>query len=78
MKIRYTEICETKDSSEVELLISDKSDLERSSQYIEMKVSIPKQNNPLLTQIQKEALQAARSIIDEKIQETESRAKQGA
>ena len=73
MKIRYTEISETKDSSEVEMLISDKKDLEQASAYIEMRVSIPREQNPLLADVQKNALQAVRKLIDEKIQETLSR-----
>lgn len=78
MKIHYTEISETSDSCEVEMLIADDPDPENASAYIELKVSLPKQRNPLLAQVQKDTLQYMRNIIDEKIQETGSRANQNA
>ncbi len=73
MDIQYTEVSETSDASEVEILIADHRDFEMASNYIEMKVALPKQKNPLLTQIQTETLKYARNIIDQKIQEIEKR-----
>jgi len=78
MDIQYSEIYETKDACEVEILIADEPELESASSYIEMKISLPKQENPLIAQVQKEALMFARNLIDEKIKETESRKNQSA
>lgn len=78
MDIQYSEIYETKDACEVEILIADKEDLESASSYIEMKIALPKKKNPLIAEVQKEALLFARNLIDEKIKETESRESQGA
>lgn len=76
MEIQYSEIYETKDACEVEILIADEPDLESASSYIEMKISLPKKQNPLIAEVQKEALLFARDLINEKIKETESRKSQ--
>lgn len=76
MEIQYSEIYETKDACEVEILIADAEDLESASSYIEMKINLPKKQNPLIAQVQKEALIVARDLINEKIKETESRENQ--
>ncbi|GEM_PF-6726414 len=76
MDIQYSEIYETKDACEVEILIADEPDLESASSYIEMKIGLPKKQNPRIAQVQKEALLFARNLIDEKIKETESRESQ--
>lgn len=76
MEIQYSEIYETKDACEVEILIADEEDLESASSYIEMKIALPKKQNPLIAQVQKEALLFARDLINEKIKEAESRESQ--
>ncbi|MFQ5588849.1 MAG: hypothetical protein ACE5F7_08410 [Nitrospiria bacterium] len=73
MEIQYTEVSEMNDASEVEILIADHRDFEMASNYIEMKVALPKQKNPLLAQIQTDTLQYARDIIDQKIQAIQNR-----
>lgn len=75
MKIQYTEISESKDASEVEILIADHPDIEQASSYIEMRVSLPKQKNPLFLDVQLETLRFARDLINEKMKEVEARAK---
>ncbi len=77
MEIQYSEIYESKNACEVEILIADAEDLESASSYIEMKISLPKKKNPLIAEVQKEALVFARDLINEKIKETESRETQG-
>ncbi|NOY83577.1 MAG: hypothetical protein GXO96_01920 [Nitrospirae bacterium] len=77
MEIQYSEIYESKNACEVEILIADEEDLENASSYIEMKISLPKKKNPLIAEVQKEALVFARDLINEKIKETESRETQG-
>ncbi len=77
MEIQYSEIYESKNACEVEILIADEEDLESASSYIEMKISLPKKKNPLIAEVQKEALVFARDLINEKIKETESRETQG-
>jgi len=77
MEIQYSEIYESKNACEVEILIADEEDLESASSYIEMKISLPKKKNPLIAEVQKEALLFARDLINEKIKETESRETQG-
>ena len=77
MEIQYSEIYESKNACEVEILIADEEDLESASSYIEMKISLPKKKNPLIAEVQKEALLFALDLINEKIKETESRETQG-
>ncbi|VAX30501.1 hypothetical protein MNBD_NITROSPIRAE01-740 [hydrothermal vent metagenome] len=77
MEIQYSEIYESKNACEVEILIADEEDLESASSYIEMKISLPKKKNPLIAEVQKEALVFARDLINEKIKETESRETEG-
>lgn len=77
MDVQYTEVYETKDIVEVEILIADNPDLESASSYIEMKVPLPKQGNPLLAEVLLASLKQARETIDEKIAETEQRIKKG-
>ena len=75
MRIQYTEISESKDVSEVEILIADHPDIEQASSYIEMRVSLPKQHNPLFLEVQLNTLRFARDLIDEKMKEVEARSK---
>ncbi|MFQ5597854.1 MAG: hypothetical protein ACE5GK_07365 [Nitrospiria bacterium] len=73
MEIQYTEISETEDACEVEMLISDDMDPEHATAYVEVKVLLPKQANPRLAQLQKDSLEVVHTLIGDKIQQAESR-----
>ncbi len=75
MKIQRTTITEIgAEQSQVEIVLADQADIADASEYVTMKVTVPHPAEPLLVEVQLEALRRARGAIGDQTQAFSERA----